>query len=55
MDELEVSLDRVLTYLGAEYVHRMELEAQVAKIEAENTQLKKGLEALKEAAKKATR
>ena len=34
MDEPEVSLDTLLAYLGSEYVHRRQLEAQIEGLKA---------------------
>ena len=39
MDELAVSVDTLLAYIGSEYVHRRRLEEQVHKLQATIAQM----------------
>ena len=47
MADSQVSIDQVLAYLGTEYVHRLELEKQVASLRATVVKLSDELETLK--------
>jgi hypothetical protein len=45
-DDLPVSVDRLLAYLGSEYVHRKELEGLIAELQSEIIEIRQYVESL---------